>query len=62
MQRGPPILVLGCHIRTMLEKEVCDFCMSLGRRLMQWCPPAHVLGDHVRAMLEKDAYYFHEWL
>jgi hypothetical protein len=53
-----PVVGLGCHKGTMLEKGLCEFDVSPARRPMQWSLSSLGLGCRIRAVLEKEAYDF----
>src|SRR5229473_488211 len=54
MQRSRPILLLGCWICAVLDKEPRDFQMSIFRCQMQRSQPVLVLGCWICAVLDKE--------
>ena len=54
MQRSPSIFILGIHIRTLGNKQFCDFLMTVPSRPMQRSPTVPpVFSIHIRTLGNK---------
>ena len=60
MERGRPVLALGCQVGAVLDEEPGQIHLTLKGRPMQRGRPVLALGCHVGAVLDEEPGHIHK--